>query len=348
MLRKIYNFLTLYFWKPQYDHPSLKKVYHNIAKPFENITAAFEDNEINENFNNDNKKWYHNEYVYLLENNSLVEPSNKICIKGFRTLILETLSRVNDRPSLFRYLLFKLSFKKKLFIEKAVLFDGNTGVNYFHFFSDILPKIWVLEKLNLGDGIPYIIPKETFERNYFQYLLKNTSLKNKTWIVQDNSCWIEVKSLYLIKAYPYTIDYWKRTISLFNLNHSRSINKIFLTRSAKAGRYIKNMDEIENVLEKYNIEVIDTENLTFEEEIKTFSEAELIIGLHGAGNTNIIFSDLEKVKFIEIMPSKNTNSQYFWLANVLGINYDVLKGGALDENKAFVVNPDLLEKAILK
>jgi len=345
---KIYSEIGRLFWKPRWDHPSLSKISHDISKPFENCIADFDDAEINASFNNDNKEWYHHEQIYILHKKNLIEPSKKICIKGFRTLILESFSSGKDKPSLYKYLIFKLTFKKKTKIDKAILFDGTLGLNYFHFFSDILNKIWLLEKLDFEEDIPLIIPKETFEKTYFQYFYNNTELKNKNWIVQDSNSWIEVNSLHLIKAFPYEKTYWKKTVNLINKVHDGVYKNIFLSRSMKAGRYLKNMDTIAAVLRRHHFEIIDTENMSFENQVDTFAQAGVIISIHGAGNTNIIFSDWEKIRFVEILPSNRLTAHYYWLTQSLGISYDVIKGGALDENNAFELSPELLEKAIQK
>ena len=347
-LNKIYLEISRLFWKPMWDHPSLSKISHILSKPFENCSAAFDDEEINVSFNKDNKEWYHHELFYILDKKNLIEPSKKICIKGFRTLILESFSNTKESPSLIKYLIFRLTFKKKMKLDKAILFDGTLGLNYFHFFSDILNKIWLLEKLDLEVDIPLIIPKETFEKSYFQYFYNNTELKKKNWIVQDGNSWIEVNSLYLIKAFPYEKNYWKKTVSLINPIHTDSHKKIFLSRSKAAGRYLKNMDAIASVLKRYNFDIVETENMSFDNQVKTFERAEIIISIHGAGNTNIVFSDWEKVKFIEILPSNRLTAHYYWLTKSLGISYDVIKGGTLDENNAFELSPELLEKSIQK
>jgi len=346
MLQKINNFLSQIFWKPVIEHPEMVKIHHQILKPFENSVPSFDDEDINVSFTDDNKKWYHNEFVYLLEKGTLIEPTNKICIKGFRTIIRESLSSDSLRPSLLKYIKFKLSFIKSVKVEKAVYFDGILGFNYFHFFSDIISKIWLLEKYDIDNNLPLIISKGIFEKTYFQYFYQNTPLKNRNWIVQDDNMWLNVSSLYIIKPFAYDAKYWKKTIDLVKPQHNNSSKKIFLTRSVSAGRYLRNMNELTEILKKYDFEIVDTEPMTFKSEMEIFSEAHLMVCIHGAGSTNLIFSDSRISKFIEILPSNNLCSHFYWLCKVMDINYNVIKAGPVDNTKSFTLDAKKLEEAI--
>ncbi len=345
LLQTINNLVSRFFWNSKYEHPSLIKIFHNISKPFEDLIPDFDDGEINRSFKNDNKKWFHNEYIYKIQD-ILIEPTNKVCIKGFRTIIKETQAKGEDKPSLLKYLYYRFSFKRALKIEEAIFFDGITGRNYFHFFSDVMNTFWLSENHIENKSLPLIISKETYSTTYFQYLLKNTYLKDMNWLVQNNEDWLKIKVLWYNKSFPYKKDYWFKTIKLLGLKHDELKERIFINRSKKSGRSIKNIEELFPILKTYRFKIVDTGELTFEEQFTIFSQAEIVIGIHGAGNTNIIFSDLSKVKFIEIMPADRITCHYYWLSETLGFNYTVVKGHKLDSELCFVLNPQVLETAI--
>lgn len=344
LINKINNL----FWKKSFENKELVKVYHKKDKPFYLCEPDFGDEGINLSYQNDNKKWYHNEFIYFLKGKTLIEPSNYIAVKGFRTLVLESFSNSSERPSLIKYLKFRLFFRKTKHIEKAVLFDGSLGRNYFHFFSDVINKIWLLDRFNFPKDIPLIIPKSTYDKTYFQFFINNSELKERKWIVQDNDTWLSVDTLMLLKAMPYHREYWQNTVELVTPVNKTDKKRIFLTRSQKAGRYISNMKDIEPVLKKYGFEIADTGEMSFQEQVDTFAGAEFIIGIHGAGNTNIIFADWSRLKFMEVMPADRIACHYYWLANTLCVNYNVIKGGVLDKQKSFSLCPKLLEKQIVK
>ena len=55
-------------------------------------------------------------------------------------------------------------------------------------------------------------------------------------------------------------------------------------------RRLINEEELLEVLEKYNFQNYFFEEMTMEEQIDLFSDAEIVIGPHGAGFANILFS----------------------------------------------------------
>ncbi|MDD3878143.1 MAG: glycosyltransferase family 61 protein [Bacteroidales bacterium] len=347
MFKRLNNIIAFLFWKPVYEHSSLLKYYHKKLKPFEHLTPQFEDSIINKSFKEDNQKWFHNEYLYEISD-CLIEPSHRICINGLRTLIFESMSNTNERPSLRNYILFLLSVKKTINVSEVIQFDGASASNYFHFFSDIINKIWLLDKFNIDESIPIIISRKTFESTYFNYLYHKYDLKKRTWVLQGENTWIKARKLLIVKAFPYEKSYFEKTVKLVKPVMEKSNNRIFITRSAKIGRNILNMSEIEKVLNKYDFIITDTENMSFEKQMKTFASAELVIGIHGASITNLIFSDWERVKFIEIMPANCIACKYYWLSETLGIRYDIIRGSDLNKHNSFSVSPVLLEKALLK
>ncbi len=66
--------------------------------------------------------------------------------------------------------------------------------------------------------------------------------------------------------------------------------RVFVSRASAAHRRILNESECIDALRSFDIEPVATEKLSLEEEIALFQEAELIVGAHGAGMINCVFS----------------------------------------------------------
>jgi len=66
--------------------------------------------------------------------------------------------------------------------------------------------------------------------------------------------------------------------------------KLFVTRSHGATRRLLNSDEIERIAEQFGFEIVACERLSFGEQVRLFSEARLIAGVHGAGLVNMVFA----------------------------------------------------------
>lgn len=353
MKARLKSFLDRSFWKVSNDcrHEVIAKT---DVKPFEKAPLNFKDEAVNNSFKKDNELWFHHEWLIKLTEPCIVEPQYASAITGFSNIVQYSLFYEDLKPSVPAYLNFKTSGKAKK-LASAILFDGNVGNNYFHFYSDVLHKLWVLEKHGIDTAIPLIISKETFDTKYFQYFLGNTNLSEKNWIVQDGE-YLQVDELYLVRPMPYEGTYWKKTKDLL-LGSGAFINegkkrKVFLNRRAEFGRYIRNMDELEPLLSSYGFEVVDPTGMSLEEQIKIFANTQYLISIHGAGNTNIVFAP-DDLKFVEIAPENYISCHYYWLATSLGFDYDMILGGNMPvggekANRKFELAPDKLEAAIKK
>ena len=354
-LNIIKTILNRSFWKIIENHPELETINNFSHKPFSDLVPDFDSDLINKSYLNDNKKWDHKEYIYKLNKPCIIEPQYSYVIIGFNKIIANSIFYSEVLPSFSKYLK-KILFKKKyLILESAFVFDGDVSLTYFHFYSDVINKIWLLDKYNIDKNTPMIVGNKTFNSNYFQYLYNNTNLKNFNWVVQNKDIIIKSKHTYVARPMPYDVNLWKQTLSLLNIksNKSENISRIFLNRSVKAGRYISNFQELEPVLKKYNFGIFDTDALSSEDQVKIFSKTKFLISVHGSAETNIIFAYQNNPGLLEIMPQNRIACHYYWLTNAFGFYYDVIIGSEmLDyENNVeggFVVSKDVLEKAILK
>ena len=92
-------------------------------------------------------------------------------------------------------------------------------------------------------------------------------------------------------------------------------------------------------------EVTDTDGMSLKEQVLLFRDVDLLIGLHGAGLTNIIFRNGRPLKLLEIFPGDHCPSHYRHLCMKFNYGYDSLKGSNMDlsKNRGFHLDPDLLK-----
>jgi capsular polysaccharide biosynthesis protein len=79
---------------------------------------------------------------------------------------------------------------------------------------------------------------------------------------------------------------------------------VYISRKKARGRYVKNENELIKFLSNYDIEVVCTEELSFHEQVKLFSSTKVLISIHGAGLTNMIFMPAGGA-VIELLPYRN-------------------------------------------
>ena len=91
---------------------------------------------------------------------------------------------------------------------------------------------------------------------------------------------------------------------------------IYVSRSDATHRNVRNEDEVCAVLSALGFEIVCPGQMSFEEQVNIFSEARLIIGAHGAGMTNVLWSRCADV--VELMPSNLQDADYRFLCNIIG------------------------------
>ena len=202
--------------------------------------------------------------------------------------------------------------------------------NYFHFFNDVLSKIFFLKKEGLlADRIPVVISQKLWKKPYFQFYLNHSNfLKSLNWFVQSNE-YIACEKAVFCKPLTNRKDLWNLMLSSFDFKADLTNDRrIFLTRSKSRLRFVENTDEIESICRQQGLDIVDADKLTPEQQVELFSKTSMIVGLHGAGMTNMIFSG-PGCKILEIFapPSQGyLPYHYIMLAKTSGFTYRMVMG----------------------
>ena len=288
-------------------------------------------------------------YVLKLEN-VIIEPEMgwAILTKNDK-LVFDSVSnnswRQNYYPNFNEYKKKKNSAIK---LEDAISINLIKGgeFNYWHFLHDFLGEIF-LAKIYLPHINTYIISCDLAERDIFKYTLKiSPLLQSCKWILRNS--YFEVKTAYFIQCLPNSFEQLKGIRSFFEpIIPMKSLEKkIYLTRSNKRIRHLKNEKEISSLLQKYGFEIIDADILSMQEQIKLFANTRYLVGLHGAGLTNILFAYPASLSVLEILPLNYLQPHYYILSKAFNQDYYAVIGSALSIDSAFLVDGKLLEEKI--
>jgi len=94
--------------------------------------------------------------------------------------------------------------------------------------------------------------------------------------------------------------------------------RIYIKRTGAGG--VKERHEVERFLAVQGFEHVQLEHLSHEQQLKLFQEAAYVVGAHGGGLSNLVFSN-PGVKVLELMPDDEFNPRFWTLANKLGHIY---------------------------
>ena len=133
-----------------------------------------------------------------------------------------------------------------------------------------------------------------------------------------------------IQNIPSWISNWLKKTFLTN-NNKTFFKKIYIDRSdstsnVKHLRSIQNEEEVKNFLSSVGFEIIRLSEYSFQDQVSIFNKADTIIGLHGAGFANTVFSR-PNTKIIELKVKSHTgkevenlafcNKLCYWAVNVV-------------------------------
>lgn len=136
------------------------------------------------------------------------------------------------------------------------------------------------------------------------------------------------------------------------VSKSQKPRRIFIQR--KGTRSVSNESDLLSLLSPLGFEPVRLEQLNLKQQISLFSQAEVVIGVHGAGLSNIVFCQPES-QIIELLPTAWALPYYESICQYVGLRYNSLSVESLVEDctlKAIeapvVVNLDRLEELLDK
>ncbi len=297
--------------------------------------------------------WKQDQYFLHYKESAFLEPRTGWAVTGANKLIYPSLG-FSRAPHVL-----KPSWKESYFNKRNIINLGkiislrDTGEeNYFHFYNDILAKLFFI----LDNGFDLkeftiVVSVKLFQKEFFQFFFERTWLKELTLHIQVTE-WIFFSEAIFCKPYTHT----KRYLDLSrNLLQTNSIGggerRIFLTRSRQSLRFIENDNDISHLLKKNSFEIIDSANLNVARQVELFTQCKYLISIHGAGLTNIIFRQGLPLTILEIFhPFKYIPFHYMMLAKLYGYQYHILLGeeGKLKNQGGFRVDPAHFEKMIAR
>lgn len=232
---------------------------------------------------------------------------------------------VNGKPS--ENITFKVGTPKIRKNIPATVFSMLTGGagknNYFHWLFDVLPRIAILENYKnkkkpdyyLVPSLKYPFQKETLKKMNIPISKILDGEKNKhlfcdkLFVVDHPYVFKNNPTKSILNIPEWIIKWLQTTFRVSNKKKNYHPLKIFIDRSdspmAKT-RYLINDKDIKSTLKDLGFKIVTLSNFSFSDQIKIFKNANIIVGLHGAGFANIIFSKA-KTKIVEIQSSTSGN-----------------------------------------
>lgn len=251
-------------------------------------------------------------------------------------------------PSAARFMARHKNFKMKnnlesIYIPGRVAVVAQEGKAYFHWMIEVLGRLALLEIFNKQDyDFLYVCASYDYQKEALRLWgideSKIIDCKNEAHLLQADE--LIVPSLVcrpypalgenpLLCAYPPTwlIDYVRNKFlslsELQQISRDSFAKKVFISRKDSKLRQVMNEDEVFAVFEKQGFVRYELAHMSLLEQIALFNNAEMIVGFHGSGLTNILFCD-PGTRIIEIFQERG-DCTFWYMSQMLGLHHTCVK-----------------------
>jgi capsular polysaccharide biosynthesis protein len=213
--------------------------------------------------------------------------------------------------------------------KKGVYFNLNLfwGSNYYHWHCDVLTRlVWALPQFPLETQV--ILPPAL--TSWQKRSLELVGLKSSRCVTYKGRRPWELEKLVWASPLTMTGDHEPQSLQKLrktvfdHLGHEMpqvpGTRKLYLTRRNTHGRRVTNEEEVLPLLLEKGFEAVDCGQLSYDEQVRMFSEAGVVVAPHGAALTNLLWSPPDTQVF-EIFEPGTVRRCYWSLCGTLKHSY---------------------------
>ncbi len=250
----------------------------------------------------------------------------------------------------------KVSKDQKLQGEILPL-NGIWSDGFWHWLMEFLPSLLIAQENGFSGKI--VLPE-----NPPRFILESLRLldipEERLTIFSGKYCWCEkviipqrVAGAFALSEFPGIIDLIRKKF----LNDSKRFicdkgERIYISRNdAKNGRSVVNEEDLISLLKKYNFEILNMTEYSFEQQISIMMNAKVLIGPHGAGMANSIFMPFNSL-VLEMFSPKYINMTLLPIMQNLNHDYQMIlpmvNGAEYQHDTCVLANLEMLDLVLRK
>ncbi|MBC7887155.1 MAG: glycosyltransferase family 61 protein [Ferruginibacter sp.] len=240
--------------------------------------------------------------------------------------------------------------RNKISLSKICWVTDAWSANYFHWLTDVIPKLIYVEKMLPGYTV--VLPRDLLSASFVKRSLNYFKLN---YLAISHYQKVTANFFLGLPNFANTGNFLPGFIldtrKIFLPVQYLTSKRIFVKRKSPYKRRVLNEEEISIILKKYSFDIIDTAEMGLPEQIALFSQVNILIAVHGAALTNMLFMP-KKGKVLELRKEGDSiNNCYFSLASAVDLAYyyqlcKVDNPGIETQSNNFYVDAGLLEKNI--
>jgi Glycosyltransferase 61 len=165
--------------------------------------------------------------------------------------------------------------------------------NYYHWMIELLPRLQLLDEHPELIDLPLIVPAEA--PGFLRETLRLSGYLNQVQFIQRGVQRFD--SLYIPSLLsppshpsPKAVSWLREKLAAWRFPGAPTKHRrIYISRRDAPTRYATNEDEVVEMLARFGFVAVKLSDYTVIQQIRLFSEAHIIVGLHGAGLANLAF-----------------------------------------------------------
>jgi len=230
--------------------------------------------------------------------------------------------------------LYILKTPKRVKLDKVVLMDTLCSeINYCHWLRDHVLRFFWLKSLNI-DFAEYTLVSSIGGSSYHHYTyerLKSYGFNFKDYIATKEVGHFDCNELIVAPTltpafntdfYGFLKEEWHflRDVFVDRKDQPENKKRIFLSRRKSNRSSQDEVKLVKKLVDDYGFQEIFLENINVRDQANLFNNAEIVIGLHGAGFTNLCFCKPSTLVF-EIFSPDFIVTDFWDIANQMNLNY---------------------------
>lgn len=213
--------------------------------------------------------------------------------------------------------------------ERVALLSILAGEAFYHWLFELLPKIGLIYlagiDLNTIDKFVVNACQSAFQKETLQLL----GIPLEKVITSSQPICLQAETI-IVPQFKQRSSSWSceflRQAFLPNKNAAVSHpEKIYISRKDARYRHLINEQDCINFLSQFGFSVVTLESYSFLEQVSLVANAKVVISVHGAGLSHLVFCQ-PQTKVIEIFPPHYVTRYYWILSNLVNLEYFYLMG----------------------
>jgi len=222
----------------------------------------------------------------------------------------------------------------------AVLVGNPWAGNFHHWMINCLGRLWIIDQFPELCGLPLVVPPNLsgFQADSLALL----QIAPERLLPFDGRV-TQFRRLYFPSNGEHSpmLLRWirRRFYQSLGLSESPGRRRLYISRGDANQRRIVNEADLVRALEQRGFENVRFEGVPLADQVRTMADAQIVVGPHGSGLTNLIFGS-SKMKLLELHPRDEVNHVFWVQASALEQGYAFLSGPIVNAQRDFVVDVD--------